>query len=200
MRFEEFKRELEGLELIGKGWRSYVYRALWKGKPVAVKVAKDKSREQAIRKEGQILERLKGQEGFPNLVMKGVDFVAYEFVEGVPFEKLSLSMEKKLRIYAKVVELIEIMDRLGINKDELQRLDKNLIVGEGDRVVLIDFERGSLDNKKRHNLSQFLQLLVREGILDKDKAIELGRRYSAGDDKAYEETKAIIERAIREIA
>jgi putative serine/threonine protein kinase len=131
-------------------------------------------------------------------IMKGEDFIVYEFIDGVPFEKAKLSRRERLAVYIQVLELIKVMDELGINKEELQCLDKNLMLADGKKVVLIDFERGSLCPKKKHNLSQFLQLLVKEGVMDKDKAVELGKRYTAGEEKVYEETRAILERAIQE--
>ncbi len=191
MRFEDFKKDLEGLELFSKGWRSYVYRARWKDVCVAIKVAKDKEREYAIRKEGEILRLLKGYRGFPQLLEVGEDFLVYEFIEGLPLEKIPLDKSQKGKVYLKVLDLIKLLDHLGINKDELHRLDKNTLVDKNFEVYLIDFERGSLNAKKKHNLSQFLQLLVREGFISLDKARELGRRYALCED-VYHEVGEII--------
>lgn len=191
VRFEDFKASLEDLQLFSKGWRGFIYRARWKGVDVAIKVAKDKEREYAIRKEGEILKLLKGFRGFPQLLEMGEDFLVYEFIEGVPIEKSSLNKSQKALVYLKVLELIELLDRLGINKEELHKLDKNTLIGDGLEVYLIDFERGDLQAKKRHNLSQFLQLLLREGFISLEKAVELGRRYSKGEDVYHEVREAI---------
>jgi len=79
--FEEFRREVEDLKKIGEGWRGVVYRGKWKGEVIALKVAKRKEALQAIRKEGEILEKLRGIDGFPQILVRGVDFVAYRFIE-----------------------------------------------------------------------------------------------------------------------
>ncbi len=192
MRFEEFKESLKDLQLFSKGWRGYIYRAKWKGIDVAIKVAKDSEREYAIRKEGEILKLLKGYRGFPQLLEAGEDFLVYEFIDGIPIEKASLTRSQKAFVYLRVLELIELLDRLGVNKEELHKLDKNTLIGKDLEVYLIDFERGSMQAKKRHNLSQFLQLLAREGFLTLQKAKELGISYSKGEE-VYHEVRRLIQ-------
>jgi putative serine/threonine protein kinase len=196
VRFEEFKSQVEGLELFSKGWRGFIFRGLWKSRKVALKVAKDKDREYAIRKECEILEFLKGVEGFPQLLLCGEDFFIYEFIEGTPVERAKLSREDRLKVYINLLDLIKKLDELGINKDELSRLDKNTLIGEDLKVYMLDFERGQRGAKKRHNLSQFLQLLLREGYLDLEKARALGRVYTRGDDGVYHEVRSILEGAL----
>ncbi len=191
MRFEDFKRELEGLEAFSKGWRAYIYRALWKGQRVAIKVAKDQERIYAIQKECEILKRLIGIKGFPQLLECGEDFVVYTFIEGLPIEKKKLSPTERVRVYLRVLELIRILDGLGINKEELHRLEKNTLLGEDGDIYMLDFERGSKEPKRLHNLSQFLQLLVREGFLERERAKELGRRYVRGEDVYHEVAEAL---------
>lgn len=95
MRFEELKVKLKDIKLIGEGWRSYIYRAEFLGKDVAVKVAKNKSVEQAINKEARILEMLKGMKNFPQILIYGEDFVLYEFIEGVPLKSAFLHLKKR---------------------------------------------------------------------------------------------------------
>lgn len=196
MRFEGFRERVEGLELFSKGWRGFIFRGLWEGKKVALKVARDKEKEYAIRKECEILELLKGVKGFPQLLLCGEDFFVYEFIEGVPVERAKLSREDRLKVYINLLGLIEKLDELGINKDELSRLDKNTLVGDNLSVYMLDFERGQRGAKKRHNLSQFLQLLLREGYLDLEKARALGKAYTDGDDGVYNEVRSILEGAL----
>lgn len=191
MRFEGFAREVEGLELFSRGWRGYIYRGVWKGNRVAIKVAKDREREHAIRKECEILKKLLGMRGFPQLLLCGENFLVYHFIEGIPVEKKGLSLQEKVKIYLRVLELIQVLDSLGINKDELQRLDKNTLLGEDGDVYMLDFERGSPQAKRLHNLSQFLELLVREGFLQRERARELGTRYARGEKVYHEVAEAL---------
>lgn len=191
MKFETLREQLEEIEFLSKGWRGIVYKARWRGKQVAIKVAKEKEKEYAIRKEGEILKILKGHKGFPKILLVGEDFIMYEFIEGNPIEKVSLSREEKALVYLKILDLIKVLDILGINKEELSCLDKNTLIDKEMNVYLLDFERGSARVKKRHNLSQFLQLLVREGYISMEKAIEIGKRYSKGED-VYDEVRRFI--------
>ncbi len=191
MKFEEFKKEVEGLELFSKGWRGYIYKGLWKGQKVAIKVAKDKERVYAIQKECKILKKLLGHKGFPQLLLCGEDFVVYIFIEGVPIDKKSLSLRERARVYIRVMELIKVLDSLSINKDELHSLDKNTLLGEDGEVYMLDFERGSQKSQKLHNLTQFIQLLVREGFIERERAVDLGKRYSRGED-IYDEVVEVI--------
>ncbi|RUM28141.1 MAG: hypothetical protein DSY32_04745, partial [Aquifex sp.] len=87
MKFSEFIREVRDIKEIAEGWRGKVYVGYWNGKKVAVKVAKAPDKVKAIQKEAEILERLKGIEGFPQVLFKGEDFFVYEFIEGKPFGK-----------------------------------------------------------------------------------------------------------------
>ncbi|MFN3598635.1 MAG: hypothetical protein ACK4VK_02725 [Aquificaceae bacterium] len=191
MRFNAFKESVKDLQLFNKGWRGFIYKGSWEGIEVAIKVAREEEKEYAIRKEGEILKLLKGYKGFPQLLMAGEDFIVYEFIKGNPIEKLLLSKSQKSLIYLRVLDLIRVLDTLRINKEELQRLDKNTLVDEDFEVYLLDFERGSLNAKKRHNLSQFLQLLAKEDHISMEKAIELGKRY-VKEEEVYDEVEEII--------
>ncbi|GBC88297.1 hypothetical protein HRbin13_00417 [bacterium HR13] len=198
MRFEELKRQLSSLELIGSGWRGYVYRSSLCGKDVAIKVAKEKGLEEAIRKEARILEKLKGIKNFPQIIVWGDDFLVYEFIDGVPFEKCNINPQQRILILLKVLELAYLLDSMCISRDEFQRLDKNVLVDKGLEVYIIDFERGNISCKRKTNITQLMQLFVREGYMDLKKAIDLGRAYAKEPKRVFHELKAILEKALRE--
>ncbi len=191
MRFSEFRRELKDLSELGEGWRGKVYRAKWKGKEVAVKVAKSPQKEEAIRKEASILEHLKGREGFPQILAKGEDFFVYEYIDGVPYGKLKLTEEEKKRILREVLEKAYLLDRLGIHRDEFADIRKNVLVDEDGRVYVIDFDRGVF-KERPSNVTQFLQLLVREGYVGREEAILLGKRYKKDPERYIEEVRALL--------
>lgn len=200
MRFEELKVKLKDIKLIGEGWRSYIYRAEFLGKDVAVKVAKNKSVEQAINKEARILEMLKGMKNFPQILIYGEDFVLYEFIEGVPFEKCILTPEEKNRILLKTLELAYLLDRMCISKDEFHKLDKNLLVDKSGEVYIIDFERGKISCKRKTNITQFIQLLMREKYLDLKEAVDLGKAYIKDPERVFNELKRVLVGSLRETA
>jgi len=71
---------------------------------------------------------------------------------------------------------------MGIKRDEFQRIEKNVLLGKGGEVFVLDFERGSFSSRPS-NLPQLLQLFKRKGLLSAEEAIALGKRYIGGDRK-----------------
>ena len=191
MRFEDFKRLLTEVEELGEGWRGKVYKAIYNGKRVTVKVAKSPEKIKAIQKEADILEKLKGFEGFPQIITKGEDFFLYEFIEGKPYGKLKLNEEEKKRILREVLEKAYTLDKLGINRDEFSDIRKNVLVDEKGKVYVIDFDRGTF-KKNPSNVRQFLQILRREGFISREEAIELGKRYKKNPDEVIQEIRKLL--------
>jgi len=191
MKFSEFIREVRDIKEIAEGWRGKVYVGYWNGKKVAVKVAKAPDKVKAIQKEAEILERLKGIEGFPQVLFKGEDFFVYEFIEGKPFGKLKVSQEEKKKLLREVLEKAYLLDKLGINRDEFSNIYKNVLVNEKGEVFVIDFDRGTF-KKNPSNVRQFLQLLKREGFITQEEAIELGKKYKESPERVIEEIRKVL--------
>ncbi|WP_448588371.1 hypothetical protein [Thermocrinis sp.] len=200
MKFEDFKSRIEGLRYLSKGWRGIIYKGFFEGKEVAIKVAKSAEKEYAIRKESDILEKLRDYEYFPKLLVKGEDFFIYEFIDGLPFDKLELSPEDRLRIYLRVLDIAFLLDKLRINRDELARLDKNLLVSKDGKVYLLDFDRGALNVKKPHNFTQFLQFLRKEGVIPYEQVVSLGKAYRSDPEDTYRHVKTLLESALSSVA
>ena len=192
MKFKEFRDKIEGLSKLSEGWRGVIYTGFWNGERVSVKVAKDEKVVKAIQKEADILERLKGMEEFPQILFKGEDFFLYRFIDGIPFRRAGLNPEEKKRVYRKLLEIAYKLDSMGIVRDEFSRIDKNVLIGKEGKVYLLDFERGKLSSRPS-NLTQFLQLLVREGFLSRDFAVELGKRYLRDREGVYREVLGKLE-------
>jgi putative serine/threonine protein kinase len=186
LRFQDFVKEVKDLREIGRGWRGVVYRGLWRGKEVALKVASRPEAEEAIRKEAKILKALRGRGGYPQLLASGDDFLVYEFIRGKTLREANLDPEERRRVYRILLERAFELDNLGINRDEFAYVDKNVILGEDGEVYVIDFDRGNF-KRRPSNLTQFLQLLVREGFLGREEAIELGRRYKKDREGVFRE-------------
>lgn len=192
MKFEEFRRELKNLEKFAQGWRGVIYTGEWQGRRVSVKVAKSKDVLKAINKEAQILEKLKGIPGFPQILTKGEDFFVYEFIEGRPLGKVDLTPEQEKKVLRTLLTFAYMLDNLGINRDEFARVYKNALLDNEGKVYLLDFERGKF-SKRPSNVPQFLQLLYRKGYLNRDEAVELGRRYMRDREGVFTELMAKLE-------
>ncbi|AAC06806.1 hypothetical protein [Aquifex aeolicus] len=191
MKFSEFIKEVQNLQELAEGWRGKVYTGYWRGKKVAIKVAKAPDKVKAIQKEAEILEKLKGLKGFPQILFKGEDFFVYEFIEGKPFGKLKIGEEEKKRLLKEVLEKAYLLDRMGINRDEFSNIYKNVLVGDKGEVFVIDFDRGTF-KKNPSNVRQFLQLLKREGFLSQEEAIELGKRYKENPEEVIKEIRKVL--------
>ncbi|RLJ70351.1 putative serine/threonine protein kinase [Hydrogenivirga caldilitoris] len=192
MKFEEFRRELKNLEKFAQGWRGVIYTGEWEGRRVSVKVAKSKDVLKAINKEAQILEKLKGIPGFPQILTKGEDFFVYEFIEGKPLGKVDLTPEQEKKVLRTLLTFAYMLDNLGINRDEFAQVYKNALLDNEGKVYLLDFERGKF-SKRPSNVPQFLQLLYRKGYLNIDEAVELGRRYMRDREGVFTELMAKLE-------
>jgi putative serine/threonine protein kinase len=141
-------------------------------KPERVKVAI-----KVKRKESLAVERMKNEVRWlrvlnrsgigPKLLFYGENFLVYEFVEGeFILEWIDKNKENK-KILIKVMEQCFEMDKLGVNKEEMHRPLKHIIIDKMDKPVLIDFER-CYEAKKPHNVTQFGQFLVNHGFAGKD--------------------------------
>ena len=192
MRFEEFRKEVQDLSLYAEGWRGYIYIAFWRGQRISIKVAKSELVVSAIQKEANILVHLKGLKGFPQILLRGEDFFTYNFIEGIPYRALHLGGKEDRRILKRVLELAFLLDKKGIRKDEFTNIDKNVLVSDRGEVYMVDFERGGF-SQRASNLTQFLQLLRRKGILTEKESIELGRRYREDMEGVFRQVMAKLE-------
>ena len=193
--FSKLEIKLENPVKIGEGWRGEVYCGFLEGKKVAIKVAKRKEAEEAIRKEARILEFLKGLEGVPKLVYKGKDFFIYEFVEGMPFGKVDWTREELKKIFLKLVDICYKLDKMGVSQGEMHNIEKNVVVNKKDmgiEVHILDFDRGCFSKKPR-NIPQLLQVLRRYSFISTGEAIEKGKSYIKNPEKVISDLKYLIE-------
>ena len=184
MNFEKFKDGLKDVKKLSEGWRGLIYTAIWNGQRVSVKVARNAEKLEALKKEIRILQKLKGKKGFPQILFWGEDFFLYRFVEGIPFGKIQEGTHNRKQALKEVLKLAYELDLLGIDHGELTRIDKNVLVNESGEVFLLDFERGS-ERGKRRNVTQFLQVLRREGILSHEEAVNFGREYRKNSEAVF---------------
>ncbi|MDQ7055181.1 MAG: serine/threonine protein kinase [Persephonella sp.] len=161
MRFEEIKNKIENLEIIGEGWRGIIYRGRLNGKDLAFKVASEEQFIPNIQKEGKILEVINQYGIGGKIFLTGEDFIAYQFIQGKPLKKVINQKNGKV-ITSQLLKQARMLDRLGINKEEMHRPYTNVLVDDNLRVYLIDFERAR-QGKNIQNVNQLLQFILTEG-------------------------------------
>ncbi len=124
---------------------------------VAIKVKKkDSKAADAIASEVRWLKVLNERAIGPKMMFSGEEYVAYEFVEGEYIEDWlpKASKEEIQKVLASVFQQCYVMDKLGVNKEEMHHPLKHIIVGKDGNATLIDFER-CYETEKPHNVTQF---------------------------------------------
>jgi putative serine/threonine protein kinase len=180
MKFKDIKQEIEKLEKIGEGWRGNIFKGEYKGKKIAFKVPSEPIHKHSILKEGEILKIVNKAGIGGKLLLKGEDFIAYEFIEGKELRHV-INKENAKKIFSQILEQARKLDKLQITKEEMHRPHANILVNKNLEVFLIDFERAK-KSKKPKNITQFVQFLITGGTeflgnFDKKEAINLMRNY-----------------------
>ena len=68
----------------------------------------------------------------------------------------SCTQEEKDDLFARILQKLELMDRLKFNKFELTNPYKHIIIKEGLEPVMIDFERAKYTSRPK-NVNQFTE-------------------------------------------
>jgi len=186
---------IKDIESFAKGRRGIIYTGIYKGKKVAIKVKRPASKaENAIEKEYFWLKKLNSYNIGPKVVFFKNKALVYEFVEGKHILDFFKGASKKDRdkIIKEVFRQLRIMDRLRINKKEMHKPLKHIIIGK--KVVLLDFERCYKSNKPK-NVTQFCQFLLRMKLIraKEDDLIDLLRNYKKNlDNKSFNKILKLI--------
>ncbi len=184
------KKGIKGMTLFAKGNRGLIYRGTYKGKDIAIKVQrKDTFAAAAIENETKWLRQLNKIGVGPKLLFSGNDWFACEFIKGRFIIDYIISCNEKHKAGLIIRDLLgqcRKLDRLKINKEEMLRPQKHVIVNGRGKAVMLDFERCH-KNAKPKNVTQFCQflssglvvsLLKQKGIiLERDKILEAAKNY-----------------------
>ncbi len=180
------KKKMKNIKVFAHGKRGLLYVADLGGTKIAVKTKYSKSDAQGtIKGEVLFLKRLNKYKLGPKLLFFNDMFFAYKFVSGKfikEFIETEKSKAKIKTVLRNVFNQCFVMDKLGINKEEMHNPYKHIIIGES--VVMIDFERANF-SPKPHNVTQFVQYVMRnKRFLDKvgfkvgkKRLIELSKKY-----------------------
>jgi len=146
--------------IFSKGKRGLIYLFDKRNKKYALKIKNPKSKaNNRILNEGKFLELLNKKGMGPELFEFSDEFVCYEFVDGLllkDFLKLKVNHSKVL---LDILKQCEILDSLNINKEEMHKPLKNIIISK-NKAVLIDFERCHFSSRPK-NVNQFKEFLRR---------------------------------------
>ena len=180
LNFNDIKDQIKDLKKIGEGWRGIVYSGYLDGEKIAFKVPSHPIHKSAIQKEGEILKLVNEKGIGGKLLLQGEDFIGYRFIEGKHFKDV-ISRKNARELFKKILLQARELDKLGINKDEMHRPHKNILVDDALNVYLIDFERAKR-TENLQNVTQFVQYILSGGsnyfdVKDKKELIELAKMY-----------------------
>ncbi len=147
-------------EEYAKGKRGIVYVDSYKGKKIAIKTKNPKSTTPGrIEIEAAFLEKLNKHGIGPKFYFFKDGELGMEFISGEHFIDYikNKPKEKILRVVKLLEKQVKKMDKLKIEKKEMMRPFKNVIVRD-DKPVLIDFERCRYSDDPK-NMRQFEEFL-----------------------------------------
>ncbi len=148
-------------ELYAKGKRGLIFTFRKNNKKIALKVKNPESKaENRIKNEIKFLKILNKYNIGPKLLFYGKDYFCYEFIEGRTMKEYMKYKKPSKKILNKIMQQCKVMDKLRINKKEMHKPLKNVIITKGNKPVLVDFERCYFSERPK-NANQFKQFLRR---------------------------------------
>tara|TARA_Y100000310_G_scaffold340046_1_gene434582 strand:- start:201 stop:1418 length:1218 start_codon:yes stop_codon:yes gene_type:complete len=126
------------------------------------------------RKESQALNRMENETYWlqilnkkgigPKLFFSGIDFFVYKFADGeliLDWLYNSHRTEKEIKkMFLLVLEQCYLLDRLGVNKEEMHHPFKHILIDKFGQPIMIDFERCNRTEKPK-NVTQFIEFISR---------------------------------------
>lgn len=147
------------IEVYAKGKRGVIFKAMYKDKPVAIKVPLE-GRESIANLEARHLQSANRLRIGPQFIEAGAKYVTMEFIEGEHIGDFleHATLAEKEEVFEKVLKKLELMDRIKFNKFELTNPYKHIIIKPGLEPVMIDFERAKYTSRPK-NVNQFKEYI-----------------------------------------
>ncbi len=203
---------IKNIEYFAKGKRGFVYTGIYRKKKVAIKIKNPKSKAiNRIKNEVKWLKIINKYNIGPKFLFFVDNKLIYEFVEGDFIIDYIKNNDKKniIKIIKNIFYQMYKLDNLGINKEEMHRPLKHIIINkknypisETAKAVLIDFER-THKAKKPHNVTQFGVFIISNYLnkILKNKNIILNKNNVINKLKNYKDNynKKNFDKLMKEI-
>lgn len=192
---------------IFKGHRGFVEKINYKYKKKNIIAVKKYSRTEFYdaEKESGILKILNKKGIGPKLYEhdKKNNAIIIEYIRGERIINFILKKDKKkiFNITQKILEQLTIMDKMGINKQEMTNPYKHIIVRKDDdekyTPVMIDFERAQKTDRPK-NITQFIQFLNSGRLkhIFKKKNIHVDKERLMNIAKSYNKYKNVTQEVL----
>ncbi len=189
-------KNLRDIKYYSRGKHSTVYQGKINKHEIIIKTGDEKF----ISKERFYLQKLQGLDFIPKIICTGERYIAMEKIKGnliLDFIREN-NNEKIINIINKILECTYKLDKININKLEMNHPHKHIIVTKDEKIKFIDFERSRISNKPK-NTSQFLQFISNKKTTQilKSKGISINKsRIKEMGEKAKKGMKIKINEAI----
>lgn len=202
------QKGINGVALFEKGNRGVLYKGSYQGKTVAVKAKRKESAAVAtIQNEINWLRELNKAGIGPKLLLSSneKDWFAYEFVDGEFITDFISSCKEKKKMLDAIKQLLlqcRKLDELKVNKEEMSRPQKHVLIGKSGKITMLDFERCRKTQKPK-NVTQLCQFLARnyansvlrqkQIVIDRDKLLAAAQKYkSSQTEENFEKIKTLV--------
>jgi release factor glutamine methyltransferase len=173
------KKGVSGVGYLAHGKRGNVFIGKYRNKKIAVKIKRKESLAvERMKNEVKWLKVLNKKKIGPKLLFYGEDYLVYGFVDGeFILDWIRKNRKKEIkRVLVSVLKQCFEMDRLMVNKEEMHRPIKHILINKKGNVILLDFER-CYKTKKPHNVTQFGVFLMRNRLVNEEKMKGLLKDY-----------------------
>ncbi|MAG08451.1 hypothetical protein CMO89_03185 [Candidatus Woesearchaeota archaeon] len=176
---KKLEKRFSNIRYLAKGHRGLLFTALYKKKKVTIKIKNPESEAVGrISNETDWLKKLNKARIGPKLLFKDKEYFAYNYIEGDFILDFIRKAKKKevIDIIKNVFGQMFVLDKLGVNKEEMHHPVKHVIIGKSLKVTLLDFERCHKSLKPK-NVTQFVQFVSSSNVQDllKKKRVKVSR-------------------------
>jgi putative serine/threonine protein kinase len=184
------------LSLLGKGVVGLVFTGMAGGDRVAVKIRRVDSRRNSMGHEAEMMKGANAAGIGPECLGSSPDVLKMQFVDGQRLPSWLSSLKgrgRRARVRSTFKALFQQCARLdayGLDHGELSRAHKNVLVSEGDRPWILDFESASLVRRVNNftSIAQYLflsgtfarKVLRVLGPVEREELVEYLRLYKSG--------------------
>jgi len=161
------------LPVLGKGCVGIVVAAHTEAGKVALKIRRIDADRAGMHREAEMLRKANSIGVGPRLLSVSQNFLLMQFVEGSLLPKWVEKLRGRgakariRRVLCDVLEQCRSLDEAGLDHGELSRAPKHIIVGPGDKPVIVDFETASV-SRRTSNVTSICQYLFLGSQVAKD--------------------------------
>jgi putative serine/threonine protein kinase len=176
----EFSGEKQAFNtfVLGKGCVGIVTIAYRNKEKTALKIRRIDADRSKMQQEAKMLKKANSAGVGPRLLDVSRNFLLMQFIDGDLLPKWLERRREKTVIREVLREILEQcwrVDKAGLDHGELSHAPKHIIIDEGGKPFIVDFETASV-NRKPSNVTSICQYLFISGAVSKLVAEKLGKR------------------------